>query len=315
VAEAGRDAGYAELLEASSAALAIDGAESAARALGVEELLTHGIGAPEEELAVLAFLEAQGYRAATTSTLAAFALSDLVRSGDVPDKSVFAETVPGGPALSPGWTPGRPVVAASRGIHLFETAKPWPQLDTDPAPDDYLSALELDFRNSTTLLGEATAERLRPAIRGRLMIGAATETLGACRRMLDDAVKYVQDRRQFGEPLSAFAPVREALAWAATEQHQLQTLVDETRAVAPSTDERASLATITKALSGRAARRIVQLTLQVTGGIGFTWEYPHHRLHRRTLALDAIGGSSAQLSTEIGRAVRETGRMPDFVRL
>ncbi|UMG91283.1 acyl-CoA dehydrogenase family protein [Nocardioides sp. TF02-7] len=158
-----------------------------------------------------------------------------------------------------------------------------------------------------------------PAVRGRLRLGAAVETLGACTRLVDDAAAYVQQRRQFGRTLAEFAPVQDLLAWAATERHQLRALVDAAvvagRDGAVGSDEWERTATAAKVLAGRVGRRIAQHTLQVTGGIGFTWEHHHHRLQRRALALDAFGGTAASLAVGLGRAVRTTGELPDLVRL
>lgn len=67
-----------------------------------------------------------------------------------------------------------------------------------------------------------------------------------------------------------------------------------------------------KALAGRNGRRACERALQVLGGIGFTAEHGHHHLHSRVLALDALLGTSAQLTDGLGARVRGAGTNPGF---
>ena len=63
-----------------------------------------------------------------------------------------------------------------------------------------------------------------------------------------------------------------------------------------------------KALAGRNGRRACERSLQVLGGIGFTAEHEHHHHHSRVLALDALLGSSAELTHDLGAWLRTSGR-------
>ncbi|MCB0994822.1 MAG: hypothetical protein KDB21_07010, partial [Acidimicrobiales bacterium] len=50
--------------------------------------------------------------------------------------------------------------------------------------------------------------------------------------------------------------------------------------------------------------RVCERSLQVLGGIGFTAEHDHHRYHSRVLALNAIAGSTAELTRSLGADLR-----------
>lgn len=141
-------------------------------------------------------------------------------------------------------------------------------------------------------------------VTSRARLACAAEILGACEAMVSEAVAYANSRRQFGAPLASFQAVAHSLAWAATEVHQLRALL---RVCLAGDGVRApdhTLAAATKSMAGSVSRRVSQATLQVTGGMGFTWEYSHNARHRRVLALDAVAGSGDALNLELGHRLR-----------
>ena len=69
---------------------------------------------------------------------------------------------------------------------------------------------------------------------------------------------------------------------------------------------------VVKALAGRNGRRACDRALQAFGGIGFTAEHEHHHFHSRVLLLDALLGSSAELTHDLGAWLRRTGADPGY---
>jgi alkylation response protein AidB-like acyl-CoA dehydrogenase len=147
-------------------------------------------------------------------------------------------------------------------------------------------------------IGEADAARARArsVFLGRVAIGL--EVLGAAEGALALAVEHARAREQFGQPIAAFQAVRHLLAWATSDCTAVERVVTEAvvlDAAAPS-----KYGDITKALAGRNGRRVCERALQVLGAIGFTAEHGHHHFHSRVLALDALLGTSAALTRELG---------------
>jgi alkylation response protein AidB-like acyl-CoA dehydrogenase len=61
-------------------------------------------------------------------------------------------------------------------------------------------------------------------------------------------------------------------------------------------DERAALAAAAaKAFATEAAVAACERSIQVHGGIGFTWEHPLHRFYKRALWLEGFGLRPSQL--------------------
>lgn len=62
----------------------------------------------------------------------------------------------------------------------------------------------------------------------------------------------------------------------------------------------------------RNGRRACERALQVLGGIGFTAEHDHHHFHSRIFALDALLGTSADLTHQLGSDLPTTRVHPGF---
>ena len=119
-----------------------------------------------------------------------------------------------------------------------------------------------------------------------LALGRCLQICGAMEAALTLSLRYVQDRRQFGRPLSAFQAIQHSLAIAAEEAAATSAATDlavacmaregGTSARLPALVDAASL------VAGHAVDVVYDACHQVHGAIGFTREYA---LHRHTLDL------------------------------
>ncbi|GGP15753.1 acyl-CoA/acyl-ACP dehydrogenase [Nonomuraea glycinis] len=132
----------------------------------------------------------------------------------------------------------------------------------------------------------------------RLLAVAATalsaEQLGGSDRCLEMTLAYVKVREQFGRPIGSFQAVKHRLA-------DLYVLVESARSVsrdaaraladdAPDLGVRAATA---QAYCAEAYAAVAAETIQLHGGIGFTWEHEAHLHFKRAHAAAALFGSPA----------------------
>lgn len=125
-------------------------------------------------------------------------------------------------------------------------------------------------------------------------VSLAAETIGAADRCLEMTLAYVKDREQFGVAIGSFQALKHRLA-------DLYVMVDAARqlvyasARAATTRDRASRRTIAaaaKLTANRALLRATEETIQMHGGIGFTWEHDAHLYYKRALVATQILGST-----------------------
>ena len=129
-------------------------------------------------------------------------------------------------------------------------------------------------------------------------IGLAAEQVGGAQRCLDLSVEYAKVRTQFGRPIGAFQAIQHKCA-------DLFLLVESARSAAyyagwaaaqpdiPD-DEVATAASIAKAYCSDAYYQCAAETIQIHGGIGFTWEHDAHLYFKRARSSRDLLGAPAE---------------------
>ncbi len=113
---------------------------------------------------------------------------------------------------------------------------------------------------------------------GRIGIGA--QMLGVAKGALDAALKYTQEREQFGKPIAQFQGVQFQLSQAATELEAARLLVYNAARLKDAGQKFIKEAAMAKYFSSQVAQKITSLAIDLFGGYGFTKEYPVEKLFR-----------------------------------
>lgn len=155
---------------------------------------------------------------------------------------------------------------------------------------------------------EATVDSTRPFLHvaetPRFRAAAAAEALGVAQRALDLGVEHAQTRVQFGKPIGTYQAVSHPLAQTYTDVELARSLVYWAAWCVAEEDERAPVAAAAaKSLATEAAVAACERSIQVHGGVGFTWEHPLHRFYKRALWLEGFGSRPAELRLEVADAL------------
>jgi alkylation response protein AidB-like acyl-CoA dehydrogenase len=138
----------------------------------------------------------------------------------------------------------------------------------------------------------------------RFRAAAAAEALGIAQRALDLGVEHAKTREQFGKPIGTYQAVSHPLAQTYTDVELARSLVYWAAWCVAEEDERATLAAAAaKAFTTEAAVAACERSIQVHGGIGFTWEHPLHRFYKRAIWLEGFGRRPAELRQEVADAL------------
>jgi alkylation response protein AidB-like acyl-CoA dehydrogenase len=127
----------------------------------------------------------------------------------------------------------------------------------------------------------------------RALVTTAAELVGVGRYLLDSAVAYAKERQQFGRPIGSFQGLQWQLVDASLELERAAAAVSyAAMCVDADATEAPHAVHSAKLEAGSAARRCARTSLQVHGGIGYTWEHGLHFWLRRAYAGDAFMGPS-----------------------
>jgi alkylation response protein AidB-like acyl-CoA dehydrogenase len=122
---------------------------------------------------------------------------------------------------------------------------------------------------------------------GRTTFGASCT--GAAKFCVEQMVARANDRRQFGQTLGEFEPVKEKIALAAADTFAMESATYHTAALIDSGAEDYMLETaMLKVFASDALWRIVNDCLQIWGGAGFFTDQPFERM-MRDARLNLIG--------------------------
>jgi butyryl-CoA dehydrogenase len=133
----------------------------------------------------------------------------------------------------------------------------------------------------------------------RVMTGALA--LGLGRSALDMAVKYANERVQFGRPIAKFQAIRMKLADVATELEASKWMVYNTAWMLDKGKECGKEAAMAKLFATEMAVKAADEASRVFASYGFSMEYPIQILLRDARFLIIGGGTSEILKLIIGR--------------
>jgi alkylation response protein AidB-like acyl-CoA dehydrogenase len=168
---------------------------------------------------------------------------------------------------------------------------------TTPEPLESLDLSRPCARISTAaaipLIGDLT--RARSVIR----VAVAAEQLGGAQACLDRTVVHVKERRQFGRAIGSFQAVKHTLADMLVQVEMARSAVGRAVAADRDRDAFAEAALVAQIWCADAFRFVSAETVQLHGGIGFTWEHDAHLYFRRARADVALLGTTATAREEL----------------
>ncbi|MFE0421666.1 acyl-CoA dehydrogenase family protein [Streptomyces sp. NPDC058953] len=137
--------------------------------------------------------------------------------------------------------------------------------------------------------GVAAGEDGAPVVAALAETGAraaafvAAEAVGAAESALERTIDHVRTRKQFGRPIGSFQAVKHRLA-------DLYVSVGSARSAAAWAAGRPEDAGLALAQALEALRTVAAETVQLHGGIGFTWEHDAHLFFKRAAADELLFG-------------------------
>ena len=141
-------------------------------------------------------------------------------------------------------------------------------------------------------------------------IGIAAQSVGVGQAAFDAAVKYTQEREQFGRKISKFQGLRWMVADMATELEAARMLMFSAASLKDRGERYTTQASIAKLYASEMVNRITAQALQIHGGYGFTKEYPVERYYRDARVFTIYEGTSEIQRIVISNNIFKDKRKP-----
>ena len=123
-------------------------------------------------------------------------------------------------------------------------------------------------------------------------IGIAAQALGIAQGAIDECMKYVKERVQFGKPIWAFQNTQFQLADMQTKVDAARLLVYRAAQAKQDGEPYGHMAAMAKLFASETASDVTRRTLQLIGGYGYTREYPFERFMRDAKITEIYEGTS-----------------------
>ncbi|TXK34411.1 acyl-CoA dehydrogenase family protein [Nonomuraea sp. C10] len=132
----------------------------------------------------------------------------------------------------------------------------------------------------------------------------AAEQTGVAQRCLDMTVEYAKTRIQFARPIGSFQVIKERLADALIKVESARSAVyTATRSEGPALARDSRVAAL---MAGKAASWVTAQTIQLHGGVGFTWEHDAHLYFKRArTSAHLLGEAGEHVTALAGMLERE----------
>ena len=252
-----------------------------------------------EVIATVAFTEDDGSWDPAAARLAAVKAGDSWRLDG--HKSFVLDGGAAGLVLALAVADGRLSLFAVEGGAAGLTRTTLPTLDQTRK----LARLEFDGVPARLIGSPGDAAAAMDRVLNTAAIALAAEQLGGAQRALDMTVEYTKVRHQFGRPIGSFQGLKHRLADLLLEVESLRSAVTyAASAVAEDSPEVPALAPLVKAYASDTYFHVAAETIQMHGGIGFTWEHDAHLYFKRAKSSELFLGDASyhreRLATRIG---------------
>lgn len=136
------------------------------------------------------------------------------------------------------------------------------------------------------------------------IVALACEQVGGAAAVLDATVDYLKVREQFGRPIGSFQAIKHRCADMLVELESARSAAAyASTAVTTGADDTAVAASIAKVSCSQAFYHIAAESIQMHGGIGFTWEHPAHLYFKRAKSSEVLFGTPSAHRERIARLI------------
>ncbi len=144
------------------------------------------------------------------------------------------------------------------------------------------------------LIGHKEGQGFKTAMKvlekGRIHIAAIC--VGVAQRMLDDALRYAVDRKQFGQPIAEFQLVQAMLADSQAELYAAQCMVVDAARRRDAGENVSTQASCCKLFASEMCGRVADRAVQIFGGAGYLADYGIERFYRDVRLFRLYEGTS-----------------------
>ncbi|PIG09906.1 acyl-CoA dehydrogenase family protein [Comamonas sp. 26] len=165
-----------------------------------------------------------------------------------------------------------------------------------------VAAVNVSLTGAAVLVHGDALKKLWAQTRNLAAIGLAAEQVGVADRALNLAVNYTKERQQFGKAVGSFQGVKHRAAQMLVKVETARSAVYAAAFIADTAGDASDLtyfAAQARTDAAEAALFSTRESIQLHGGVGFTWEFDPHLFFRRAQAASQRLGTVEQWREQV----------------
>lgn len=152
--------------------------------------------------------------------------------------------------------------------------------------------LHLENVKATKLGDPKPCDALLPSLLNLWYLALAHESVAAAEVQLNQTLDYLKLRVQFGRTIGSFQALKHRCADMYVELELAKSaVIYATNTIVESSDDASEAVSMAKATASDILLMIAKESIQMRGGIGFTWEDESHHWYRRAISSNAFLGT------------------------
>ena len=166
----------------------------------------------------------------------------------------------------------------------------------------HVAAVDVSLTGAAVLVHGDALKKLWAQTRNLAAIGLAAEQVGVADRALNLAVDYTKERQQFGKAVASFQGVKHRAAQILVKVETARSAVYAAAFIADTAGDTTDLtyfAAQARTDATEAALFSTRESIQLHGGVGFTWEFDPHLFFRRAQAASQRLGTVEQWREQV----------------
>ncbi|MGI6498200.1 MAG: acyl-CoA dehydrogenase family protein [Oscillospiraceae bacterium] len=197
-------------------------------------------------------------------------------------------------------TKGLSAFILDKGMIGLEVSKNIPRMGIRASQNCEIAMMDVRIPADRLIAKEGMGYKIAMGALAGGRIGIGAQAVGIAQGAIDETVKYVKERKQFGKPISKFQNTQFKLAEMQVKTDAARLMVWRAAVAKDNGEAYAPMAAACKLFASEVANDVTRLAVQLFGGYGYSREYPVEKLMRDAKITEIYEGTSEAMKMIVG---------------
>jgi butyryl-CoA dehydrogenase len=197
-------------------------------------------------------------------------------------------------------TKGMSAFILDKGMPGLEVSKNIPRMGIRASQNCEIAMMDVRVPADRLIAKEGMGYKIAMGALAGGRIGIGAQAVGIAQGAINETIKYVKERKQFGKTISKFQNTQFKLAEMQVKTDAARLMVWRAAVGKDNGEAYAPMAAACKLFASEVANEVTRLAVQLFGGYGYSREYPVEKLMRDAKITEIYEGTSEAMKMIVG---------------